>query len=166
MNTPAISRGVALREVRRIPEEPATRGRSDDAGRRRTRPISILKRFALVALALLCGCAAPVGVERISSRAAQRDLTQSILSTSKLSEKSRILLRRLNMEALWKDDPAEVLAQAPLPKVARPMNEYDAELRAGVMDSVAELSFALCEQSGDRRYYLAAALYAWLYLFP
>lgn len=165
MNAPEVRRGIHLRELRRIPDEPATRRRSDGAIRRRTRPISILKRIALVGLALLCGCAAPVGVERISSRAAQRDLTQSILSTSNLSEKSRILLRRMNMEALWKNDPAEVLAQLHT-RVARPMNEYDAELRAGVMDSVAELAFAYAEQSGDRRYYLAAALYAWLYLFP
>jgi hypothetical protein len=126
----------------------------------------LVARFAVVVgLAILSGCAAPVGVERISPRKAQRDLTQSILSSDELSEKSQILLQRMDMEVLWKKDPAGVLAKLH-GRLARPMDAFDAERRASALDSVAEIAFAYAEKSGDRRYYLAAALYAWLYLFP
>jgi pimeloyl-ACP methyl ester carboxylesterase len=116
-------------------------------------------------LVLLSACAAPVGVERISPLEAQRDLTRSVISTGELSEKARVLLRRANREQEWRDDPAAVLERLHA-AATRPMDDFDAELRASVMDAVAELAFAHAARTGDRRYYLAAAIYAWFYLFP
>jgi pimeloyl-ACP methyl ester carboxylesterase len=114
---------------------------------------------------LLCACAAPIGVERVSPRAAQRDLTQSVLTNGELSEKARILLRRVDREREWEDDPIAVLAYLHS-LLLRPVTAFNAELRAGALDSLSELAFAYASESGDRRYYLAAALYAWLYLVP
>jgi pimeloyl-ACP methyl ester carboxylesterase len=121
--------------------------------------------LAALALATLCSCAAPIGVQRISAREAQRDLTQSILSSGEISAKARILLHRTNQLEQWSDDPAGVLAKLHA-RLARPLDEFDAPLRAALLDAVAELAFAHADATGDRRYYLAAALYAWYYLFP
>jgi triacylglycerol esterase/lipase EstA (alpha/beta hydrolase family) len=122
--------------------------------------------FAAIGILALCtACAAPVGVQRVSPREAQAELTQSVLTNGKLSERSRILLRRINREQQWETDPAAVLADLH-EGLARPVTEFNAEMRASLLDSVAELAFAHASATGDRRYYLAAALYAWLYLFP
>jgi triacylglycerol esterase/lipase EstA (alpha/beta hydrolase family) len=126
----------------------------------------LLTRFSLLlAVALLAACAAPVGVEKISAREAQRTLSHSVLSTGELSEGAQILLRRTDQEKAWKDDPAAVLAHLHS-LLLRPVNIFMAELRASFLDDVAELTFFHATETGDRRYYLAAAMYAWLYLFP
>jgi triacylglycerol esterase/lipase EstA (alpha/beta hydrolase family) len=114
---------------------------------------------------MLAACATPIGVEKISSRQAQRDIGQSVLSTGKLSENARILLRRTSREEAWKNDPTEVLAYLHS-FLMRPADEFTAELRISLMDDMAELAFAHATKSGDRRYFLAATMYAWLYLFP
>jgi pimeloyl-ACP methyl ester carboxylesterase len=134
----------------------------------RSRPEVSPSFAALASIALfflLSACAAPVGVERISPLEAQRDLTRSVISTGQLSEKARVLLRRANREQEWRDDPTAVLERFH-DAATRPMDEFDAELRASVMDAVAELAFAHAARTGDRRYFLAAAMYAWFYLFP
>jgi pimeloyl-ACP methyl ester carboxylesterase len=116
-------------------------------------------------LVLLCACAAPIGVKRISPREAQARLTANVLSTGKLSPKAHILLRRTNHEQMWKEDPAAVIDRIHA-ALARPMNDYDRETRAGFLDVVAEICFAHASRTDDPRYYLAAALFAWVYLFP
>jgi len=121
--------------------------------------------FALLAVAVLAGCAAPIGVEKISSLQAQRAFNDSVLSTGKLSANAQILLRRMSQEEAWKDDPAEVLAYLHS-RLLIPSTEFTAELRMSLVDDMAELAFAHATKSGDRRYYLAAAMYAWVYLFP
>jgi pimeloyl-ACP methyl ester carboxylesterase len=125
----------------------------------------LARTTVILTLLFACACAAPIGVQRISLRESQGALTANILSTGELSQKARILLRRSNNEQLWEVDPAAVidLIHATL---ARPMNEYDSETRAGYLDVVAELCFAEGARTDDPRYYLAAALYAWVYLFP
>lgn len=130
--------------------------------RQRTR-----SRFLVVALLLatLCGCAAPIGVVRVKPGVAQRDLTQSILTTGELSEKTHILLRRLNREEQWEDDPVAVLAFIHELLQAR-VNLFNAELRASLLDAVAELAFVHALETRDQGDFLAAAFYAWLYLFP
>jgi len=122
---------------------------------------------AVLILPLLCACAcaAPVGVERVSPRTAHAELTQSVLTNGELSENARILLRRMDREEEWDDDPAAVLDHLHS-ALARPVTSFNAEMRARSLDSLAELAFAHAGESGDRRYYLAAAIYAWMYLFP
>jgi pimeloyl-ACP methyl ester carboxylesterase len=125
----------------------------------------LVRTIAALTLVCVCACAAPIGVKRVSSREAQGALTANILSTGELSSKAHILLRRSNLERLWKEDPGAVIDQIHA-GLARPMNDYDSETRAGFLDVVAELCFAHAARTKDKRYYLAAALYAWVYLFP
>jgi hypothetical protein len=108
----------------------------------------LARMIVTLSLVFVCACAAPIGVKPISPRAAQRALTENILSTGELSPKAHILLRRSSFEQLWKENPAAV------------------ETRAGYLEAVAELCFAHASRTDDPRYYLAAALYAWVYLFP
>ena len=119
----------------------------------------------LIVLALATACAAPIGVKRVSPDVAFRELSRSILTSRSLSEKSRILLRRLDREADWEGDPGAVLADIH-ERLARPITSFNRELRAGLLDAVAELAFARALDTGDRGDFLAAALYAWIYLFP
>ncbi len=123
------------------------------------------RRLACVLLAAVMACAAPIGVERIGSEKAQRELTGSILSLGRLSEKARILLRRTNHEEAWQRDPEAVLEDLHA-RLSVPADPFNVQLRAWALDGVAELAFAHASESGDRRYFLSAALYAWLYLFP
>jgi pimeloyl-ACP methyl ester carboxylesterase len=122
--------------------------------------------FAVLLLVLLCACAAPIGVQKIPSHRAQRDLTRSVLSSGELSEKAQILLRRTNQEQAWKSDSAEVLADLHELMISEPTNVLSTERRIRSLDSLAELAFAHAADTNDRRYYLAAAMYAWFYMFP
>jgi len=122
--------------------------------------------LTVLGLVVLCACAAPVGVQKIPSYRAQRDLTQSVLSNGELSEKARILLRRANQEQAWKADPVGTLRFLHELLISEPVNEFSTERRIRMLDALAELAFAHAVESKDRRYYLAAALYAWFYLFP
>jgi pimeloyl-ACP methyl ester carboxylesterase len=88
-----------------------------------------------------------------------------VLTSGEPSAKARILLRRVNREAQWRSDPAGVLA-ALHAALSAPPDEFSVQLRATLLDAVAELAFAHADATGDRRYYLAAAFYAWYYLFP
>jgi len=122
--------------------------------------------FAVLCLVVLCACAAPIGVQKIPSNRAQRELTHSVLSSGELSEKARILLRRANHEADWKTDPTGVLADLHERMISEPFDALSRDRRIRSLDSLAELSFAHAIETKDRRYYLAAAMYAWFYMFP
>jgi pimeloyl-ACP methyl ester carboxylesterase len=119
-------------------------------------------RLSLLAMACLVGstlaCATPVGVKRVDARAVHRSLTTNVLSHGKPSAPTAQTLHRLALYERFDDDPEAALAElhAGLP-------EAGAE---GVLFALAELSFLHAEHSGKRPYYLAAALYAYAFLFP
>jgi pimeloyl-ACP methyl ester carboxylesterase len=114
---------------------------------------------------MIAGCAAPIGVEKISPKKAQREFSHSVLSTGKISADAWILLRRLNRDEEWKKEPSEVLAYLHA-MLLRPVTPFTRDLRASFLDDLAELNFAHAMETKDQRYFLAAALYAWLHLFP
>jgi pimeloyl-ACP methyl ester carboxylesterase len=122
--------------------------------------------FAVLGIVVLCACVAPVGIQKVPSHRAQRDLTHSVLSTGELSENAKILLRRTDQEQAWKADPAGVLKDLHEGLISEPTDVTSIERRVRLLDSLAELAFAHAVETKDRRYYLAAAMYAWLYLFP
>jgi len=122
--------------------------------------------FAVLLLGVFCACVAPIGVQKISSHRAQRDLTRSVLSSGELSEKAQILLRRTNQEQEWKSNPAGVLADLHELIISEPTIVLSIDRRIRALDSLAELAFAHADETKDRRYYLAAAMYAWFYMFP
>ena len=137
------------------------RAPSKSRARRRSALVPVFLGFVV-----LSACAAPIGVQKIPSNRAQRDLTQSVLSSGELSEKARILLRRTNQEQAWKADPAGVMAHLHEMMIAEPVNALGAVRRIRSLDSLAELAFAYAVETKDRRYYLAAAMFSWFYMFP
>jgi len=89
---------------------------------------------------------------------AYRSITANVLSTDKPSSFSARELMNRNLYQRFEEDPAKALAELH----ASLASEGDEDL----LFALAELSFFHAEQSGDRSYYLAAAVYAYAFLLP
>jgi pimeloyl-ACP methyl ester carboxylesterase len=120
-----------------------------------------VSKVALLALALVfTACASsPVRVTRVDPSTVHQRLTRSALSTRQLSAQTHNVLLEANLDALFDDDPEKALEH--LHDLAVSGSGGPPQLFA-----VAEASFLHAERTGKRPYYLAAALYAWAYLFP
>jgi pimeloyl-ACP methyl ester carboxylesterase len=120
-----------------------------------------VSKTALLALALVfAACASsPVGVTRVDPSAVHQRLTRSALSTRQLSPQTHNVLLEANLDALFDDNPEKALEH--LHDLAVSGSGGPPQLFA-----VAEASFLHAERTGKRSYYLAAAVYAWAYLFP
>src|SRR5437867_6312838 len=146
----------------------------------------------LVALILLgaVGCATPVGVKRVSTKEAHRLLTASVLSTGTPSLHSLQVLSRNDLLEQFDDDPQAALAALH----AKLQSTTDDNRLNNRLFALAELSFLYAEHQGHRpaqdhqcwalkgrpcpperdqrkeeqarAYYLAAAVYAYAFLFP
>jgi pimeloyl-ACP methyl ester carboxylesterase len=111
------------------------------------------------ALALIASaCATPIGVHYVDRSVAYHSLTGNVLSTQSPSSFSARELVNLNLYQRFEEDPVGALA------------EMHAGLAAtGDEDRIfalSELSFFYANNSGDRSYYLAAAVYAYAFLMP
>lgn len=115
----------------------------------------------LLAVALLgASCtSSPVRVVHVDAGDTHRRLTRSALSYNELSTFSRTVLLETNLDRLYEDDPVKALER--LHDVA-----VSGSGGPGQLFAVAEASFLHAERTGNRSYYLAAAVYAWTYLFP
>jgi pimeloyl-ACP methyl ester carboxylesterase len=113
---------------------------------------------ALVVAFVATGCATPVGVSRVDPGAAYRLHTVSALSEGQPSEASKMVLRRLGLMDRFDEEPVAVLAE--LHDGLAPTGD---EWR---LFALADLSFLHGDRTGDRAYYLAAAVYAYALLFP
>jgi pimeloyl-ACP methyl ester carboxylesterase len=115
------------------------------------------------ALALVLGglaaCGTPVGVTRVSPRAAYADVSGDVLTRGTPSELTRNVLRRRSLLETYERDPDRALRE--LHAVAVGETGGRRELFA-----LAELSFQRGEQTKQRDRYLASAVYAWAFLFP
>jgi len=116
--------------------------------------------IALAGLALvLAGCnGVPVGVSHADPTAVQRELTSNVLNSGSPSVLSTQVLQRQDLYVLWQRDPRAALAELHV-RLGGSGGQYR-------IFALAELSYAHAEQSGDRSYYLAAAVYAYALLFP
>ena len=117
---------------------------------------------ALVLLALLfvaAACAAPVSAVRVDPRGVHKELTGSVLSTGVPSRFSRNVLYLHGLHEAIKDDADAALARLRADVLA-------GRGGADALFALAELSFWHGEESGKRAHYLAAAVYAWAFLFP
>jgi hypothetical protein len=94
----------------------------------------------IVALLLLGSCAAPLVVERLDPQAAYHRLSRSALADDLLSETSRTTLRRHGLLDSLRSWP-----------------EFFA---------LAETSYLRARQTGSQGRHLAAAIYAYAFLFP
>jgi hypothetical protein len=106
-------------------------------------------------------CSAPVGVARVDPRTVQRNLTASaVFSAARPSSFTRNVLHEQDCFVLFQDQPEEAL---------RRLHGVAASPETGTwreLFALTEMSFIHAEASGDRAYYLAAAVYPWAYLFP
>jgi Putative serine esterase (DUF676) len=110
-------------------------------------------------LALIAsGCATPIGVDYVDPRVAYQSLTANVLSAEKPSSFSARELMNRNLYLRFEEDPSKALAE--LHSDLAPEGDED------LIFALAELSFFHAEQSGDRSYYLAAAVYAYAFLLP
>jgi triacylglycerol esterase/lipase EstA (alpha/beta hydrolase family) len=125
-------------------------------GRTRAAGCLILALAGLLVLA--SACATPVGVREIGSQQAQRSLTTNVLTRDEPSAPSTQVLTRLALLERFADQPADALAE--LQAHLAPEGDEDR------LFALAELSFLYADQGGPRSYYLAAAIYAYAYLFP
>jgi pimeloyl-ACP methyl ester carboxylesterase len=114
---------------------------------------------AVLAAVVGAGCAAPVGVRRVSVHEEHRQLTNNALTVDEASDVAQIMLRRYNLVALFDAQPAAALAK--LRDVVVSGAGGGDELYA-----LAELSYLYAARAQSRPYALAAALYAYAFLFP
>jgi pimeloyl-ACP methyl ester carboxylesterase len=121
---------------------------------------SLLLLFGAVLLgAVGSGCTAPVGMEHISPRDEQHQRTHNALGGGSLSDVSLITLRRYNLVEVSTDDPPAAIAK--LREVVVSGYGGSDELFA-----LAELSYYQSVHANSRPDALAAALYAYAFLFP
>jgi pimeloyl-ACP methyl ester carboxylesterase len=117
--------------------------------------------LALLALALGLGAcsSSPVGVSRVDPSVVHERLTRSALANKQLSRPTYNVLLEADLDTLYADDPEKALER--LHDLAVSGSGGPRQLFAA-----AEASFLHAERTGKRPYFLAAALYAWAYLFP
>ncbi|NIR32400.1 MAG: alpha/beta hydrolase [Gammaproteobacteria bacterium] len=115
--------------------------------------------FLIVWLPLLAACGPPVGVVRVSPSVVHQELTANVLSAGVPSAASRNVLGQYNLEEEFQARPAQALAA---------LHDLYVQGGGGLDEAftLAELSFLHAQNSGRRLFYLAAALYAYAYLFP
>lgn len=107
---------------------------------------------------IAAGCATPIGVNYVDRTVAYHSLTANVLSAEKPSSFSARELMNRNLYQRFEEDPVGTLAE--LHAGLAPEGDED------LLFALAELSFFYAENSGDRSYYLAAAVYAYAFLFP
>jgi pimeloyl-ACP methyl ester carboxylesterase len=119
------------------------------------------RRGAAIVLVLLAiaACGPPIQVRRIDPRQVQRQLTRNVLTSNDLSRRTHNLLYAHDLGRTYDDDPVTALAELHTAFVAGTLAVDDTA-------ALAELSFQHAENGGGASYYLASALYAWVFLFP
>ena len=112
-----------------------------------------------ILVSVLAGCATPITVTRVETRIVYQDLTRNVLSAGQMSAYSEIILNRANLAESFKTDPEAALAD---------LHMWVAEewLDRDPMFALAELSFLHAERTKQRKYFVAAAVYAYAFLFP
>ena len=108
-------------------------------------------------LFLAAACATPVGVEPIPPATFQRAATADVLSAGVPSQFSDQILQRFNLRERFKREPEAALAEL--------RSTLDTEGGENRLFALAELSYLHAEQAQARSHYLAAAIYAYAFLF-
>jgi pimeloyl-ACP methyl ester carboxylesterase len=114
--------------------------------------------IALLSAVISAGCATPIGVNYVEPRIAYHSLTVNVLSAQKPSSFSGRELINLNLYNRFEHEPEKALGEM-----------HSGLALKGDEDRVfalAELSFLHAQNSGERSYYLAAAVYAYSFLLP
>jgi pimeloyl-ACP methyl ester carboxylesterase len=122
-------------------------------------PARWLVAFSIALILLIAGCATPVQVEQIDPRAAQRELTSNVISTGDLSEPTQIVLHRQDLTEAFASDPEAAIASLHRTATAGPPDP-------DALFALSEMSLRHAQDTGRQTYYLAAAVYAFAFLFP
>ena len=114
--------------------------------------------LVLIAILLLSGCATPVGVNRLDIQTANRKLTENVLSGASLSAPTQQILNRSGLKDRYDKEPAAAIEtlRAGMPTASSSDRFF----------ALAELSFLHATRAEDPPHYLAAAVYAYAFLFP
>ena len=117
----------------------------------------------LVLLGALCltlaACAGPVRAVRVDRTVALRDLTRSVTTTGELSWPTRNVLLERGLYDAFGDHPEAVIA-----RLHRAM--VDAHGDENLLFALAESSFLYGQAARKPEYQMAAAIYAYAFLFP
>ncbi len=117
--------------------------------------------FFIAAFVVLCfasGCATPIGVNHVDRTVAYHSFTANAISAERASSFSARELINFNLYQAFEDNPQKALAD--LHAGLAPKGDEDR------IFALAELSFLHAQNSGDRSYYLAAAVYAYAFVLP
>lgn len=136
---------------------PATSRAAMAARRRRSR---VARVSAVLFLTLgLAACGPPITVRRVPARQVSAELARSALNSDSPSIFSENVLNRWGLTEQFRRNPAAALdvLHERLVTVRHP---------AGTLFALAELCFKHAEDSGRREYDLAAAVFAYAFLFP
>ena len=125
---------------------------------RRSLPQGILFITAVAFLCIAAGCATPIGVNHVDRTVAYQSFTANAISAERPSSFSARELINFNLYQEFEDDPKKALAD--LHAGLAPKGDEDR------LFALTELSFLHAQNSGDRSYYLAAAVYAYAFVLP
>ncbi|MBI4522288.1 MAG: alpha/beta fold hydrolase [Deltaproteobacteria bacterium] len=118
--------------------------------------------FVIAAVLLWSGCATPIGVVRGNTQDIHYALTANVLSAGRPSSWSTQVLHRNNLFERFQVD-----AEATLGALQKLLGQRAGEERLrDRLFTLSELSFYYAEQAGKNEHYLAAAVYAYAFLFP
>jgi pimeloyl-ACP methyl ester carboxylesterase len=118
------------------------------------RGVSVL---AMVVTLVGAGCAVPVQTKPVGPDEVYTDLKQDVLLDGEPSVAARLALERAGLADAWNDDPATAIAA--LHEMA---TQSDTRER---LFGLAELCIYQGRRMTNQRWYLGAAVYAYLYLF-
>ncbi len=122
---------------------------------RRRKRLEILAGLALA----LAACAGPAKTTRVDPTIVQRDLARSAVSTGEPSWPTRNVLFERGLFEAYAERPATALAELHKTMVGSGGDPY-------LLFALAELSYLHGKATTNREYHLAAAVYAWAFLFP
>lgn len=112
-----------------------------------------------ILLLVLGGCTSPVRAVRVSREAALRDLTRSVVTTGELSWPTQDVLRERGLDESFLESPEVALLDLHQVMV---VEKGDLNL----LFALAELSFLHGQHVEKPEHFMAAAVYAYAFLFP
>src|SRR5262249_9629928 len=125
--------------------------------------VSLIARLRSVSIGVLClalaACAGPVGATRVDPKVVHKELGRSAVTTGEPSLPTRNVLFERGLFEEFDANPEPTLAKMHQAMVAA-RGDQD------MLFALAELSFLHGQTAGKPDYSLAAAVYAYAFLFP
>lgn len=107
----------------------------------------------------LTGCQTPFGVARVDPEVVNEQLTRNVLSAGVPHPSTEIVLHVFALKDAYFNNPRAALAELHSILLTK-------DRSSPVAFALSELSFLYAKKTNQPSYYLAAALYAYIFLFP